>query len=86
VHVKVDQTKGEFSIRVEGSPAYNLLMLRLSDTGEEAFSHTGEANLSTDTTIIPYGMWAGNGTPLLLNIDHDSDGTIDETIMADDEN
>ena len=86
VTLRLDQAKGEFSYRVEGAPNYTIFMSRLDDSGEVVFSHAGEANVSTDTTYVPYSMWGGNGKPLTLKIDHLSDGSIDETVQATDEN
>lgn len=85
VTVKKDETKGEFSFQIKNAQNYTLQMIRIDDNGEQVFTHDGETVSDNDTIVVKYGTWRGQGTPLMLHIDHDSNGTTDETIEISDE-
>lgn len=85
ISLKKDETKGEFSFQVKGAPNYALQMVRIDTAGEQVFSHAGTAISANDTIIIQYGSWLGQGSPLTLQIDSGSNGTIDQTIQVSDD-
>ena len=59
--------------------AYNLYIQLLNPHGKAIFYHGDIPLLAADTHIISFGAWDGFGT-IILEIDHDSNGSIDETI------
>ncbi len=59
---------------------YDLAFKRINAAGEQTFAHTGLAISATDTHYLDYDNWDGSG-PMMLQIDHGSDGTIDETLQ-----
>ncbi len=59
---------------------YNLEIKRVSVAGQNTFVHDDIAITATDTHYLDYGSWNGTGS-ITLYIDHGSDGTIDETIV-----
>jgi hypothetical protein len=61
---------------------YDLDIKQVSLAGQQWFVHAGVVVSATDTHYIHYGAWDGTG-PVVLRIDHGSDGTIDETLMLD---
>jgi hypothetical protein len=65
-----------------GGGEYDLEVKRVSAAGEQTFAHPGLAVSATDTHYVDYGAWDGSG-PMTLHIDHGSDGTIDETLVLD---
>jgi hypothetical protein len=60
--------------------AYNLLIRKASEAGGFPLYHGDIEILATDTHILHFGAWDGYGA-ITLEIDHGSDGTVDETIM-----
>jgi len=58
---------------------YDLDIIRVSAAGEHGFIHADIAIATTDTHFVDYGAWDGFGS-MVLEIDHGSDGTIDETL------
>jgi hypothetical protein len=81
VTLTVDTTQGDLVL--DGSHAsggfYNLLIRKMSDAGGLPFYHSDIAIQATDTHIIHFSAWDGHGA-ITLEIDHGSDGTIDETL------
>jgi hypothetical protein len=55
------------------------LIRKASEAGGFPFYHGDIEILATDTHILHFGAWDGYGA-ITLEIDHGSDGTIDETI------
>jgi hypothetical protein len=58
---------------------YTLDIRLVSTGGKQWFVHAGVIISATDTHYVAYGAWDGLGT-LTLEIDHGSDGTIDESV------
>ena len=85
VTLKKDELKGQFSFQLKSAVNYTLQLIRIDALGEQDFSHAGVANTDNDTIIIQYGTWQGQGTPLMLQIDHGSDGTIDQMLQLTDD-
>ena len=81
VTLTADTTEGKLTL--DGSQAsggmYNLLIRKASEAGGFPFYHNNIEILATDTHILHFGAWDGYGA-ITLEIDHGSDGTIDETI------
>lgn len=63
-----------------GDGAYDLAITRANASGQSLFFHSQIAVLATDIHYLEYADWDGVGSMTLL-IDHSGDGTIDETIM-----
>lgn len=87
VTTHLDTDKGQLVLDARGNtePAtYSLVMDRISSQGEQVFGHDQIELQPGDTAYLDYAAWQGEGTPLLLMIDHGSDGTIDETIELSD--
>jgi hypothetical protein len=82
VTLTVDTALG--TLVLDGSQAsggmYNLLIRKASETGGFSFYHSDIEILATDTHILHFGAWDGFGA-ITLEIDHGSDGTIDETLV-----
>jgi len=78
----VDREELEFSNAQCDGGTYDLGIGRINAAGEQAFFHAGVVILATDTHYVDYGEWDGSG-PMMLDVDHGSDGTIDETLELD---
>ena len=65
-----------------GNTNYTLDVKRASAAGEQWFVHANVLISATDTDHIDYGTWDGTNA-LTIQIDHSSDGIIDETIILD---
>jgi len=61
---------------------YDLEVARISDAGHQWFIHVALDISATDTHYADYDTWDGFG-PMTLYMDHNSDGTIDETLVLD---
>jgi hypothetical protein len=64
-----------------GSGAYDLKISQVNASGEHIFVHKGISILASDTQYANYGTWDGGLGAMALLIDHGSDGTIDETVL-----
>ncbi len=81
--VKVYLDKGTLAIDTIGNtePAtYGLVMYRIDDKGEQLFGHDGITLQPNDIAHLDYAEWGGDGTTVPLKIDHNGDGTDDETL------
>jgi len=78
----VDNGQLVFNNAQAGGGEYDLEISRISAAGEQKFAHAGLAISAIDTHYVDYGAWDGSG-PMTLHIDHGSDGTIDETLVLD---
>lgn len=85
VTLRKDEVKGEFSFQLKGAVNYTLQLVRIDAQSEQVFSHGGETITDNDTIIVKYGTWQGQGTPLTLQIDAASDGTIDQMVQITDD-
>jgi Tol biopolymer transport system component len=61
-----------------GGGEYDLNIRCTNTTGEQSFDHFGVVISATDTHFMDYGCTSGS---ISLHIDHGSDGTIDETVI-----
>lgn len=82
----IDLVTGQFVLNnKQGSGGeYNLKLVRATGTNNLRFWHSDIPVLGTDTHYIDYAAWDGVGS-ITIYIDHNSDGTIDETIELDNE-
>ncbi|MGC8960062.1 MAG: hypothetical protein ACP5OO_09805 [Chloroflexia bacterium] len=71
-----------FNNRQTGGGIYTLDIRHVGAAGVQWFVHAGLVILATDTHYVDYGVWDGLG-PMMLYVDHGSDGTIDETWEVD---
>ncbi len=81
--VKIYLDHGTLAIdTIENSePAtYGLVMYRIDSNGEQLFAHDGITLLPNDIAHLDYEQWNGDGSSIPLKIDHNGDGTDDETI------
>jgi hypothetical protein len=82
VQLTLDMTKQRLAMVVKGSSstsAYDIFIDRIDDVGVQTFHHAGDALAPTDTIYFNYGAWGGNGMTMLVEVDVNSDGTIDRT-------
>ena len=68
-----------YSHATGGGGSYGLVVRRASSSGMSLFAHGALAVASSNTHYAAFGSWNGQGSMTLL-IDHDSNGSIDETI------
>ncbi len=61
------------------SGEYSLNIRRVDNAGESLFNHTSISISDSDTHIFNYAEWNGIGS-IVLEIDSDSNGSIDETL------
>ena len=88
ITMKVDKAKQTLNLSSSGNKqtaSYELIVGRYSDTKSEEFSHDNVELGPKDSAIVEYGKWGGDHTSVPLLIDHDSNGTIDETLLLTDE-
>lgn len=87
IDLKVDVPTKKLAVKIsstDGSAAYGLRVHALS-AGDVVFAHMGNTITSAATVYLDYGTWAGNGTPMTFEVDDDSDGTIEQTLMVTDD-
>ncbi len=82
LEVARDMEKGRLSMKATGASgpgAYGFLLDRISEQGgEQIFGHEGIILAPGDTAYFYFAQWTGEGGSLKLEIDRNSDGTIDE--------
>lgn len=87
VSARLDTDKGKLALDARSNTEaaiYSLTMHRIDNNGEQIFGHDKVELQPGDTAYLDYAQWKGDGTPLLLEVDHNSDGTIDQTIELSD--
>lgn len=85
VHVEVPAARLAIKITsADGSASYGIKVHVLGH-GEAVFAHLGNALSSMDTVYLKYGTWAGDGQPMAFDVDTNSDGSIDQTLMVTDD-
>jgi len=88
-NVALDFPNGDFILNTSGQEEYGLyqlLVLRIDDEGEHVFGHDEIELLPDDTMYVNFFEWEGEDSPLYLDFDYESDGSLDETIeLADEE-
>jgi len=77
VAVNTGQGKLAFSNAQANGGMYGLEIERANATGMHTFRYPGISILAGDTEYLDYSRWDDTGS-LVLEIDHGSDGTIDE--------
>ncbi len=77
--VEIDDGQLKFNNAKASGGEYVLDVRRVSPAGEQWFVHAGLVISATDTHYVDYGAWDGSGA-MTLDVDHGSDGTIDETL------
>ncbi|MBI4658167.1 MAG: hypothetical protein HY735_04825 [Verrucomicrobia bacterium] len=88
LHIKLDKAKGTLAISTTGNKqdgTYALSMGRLEKDSAQYFDHDEIELLPNDIATLDYGKWQGDRTSITLLLDHNSDGTVDETILLTDE-
>lgn len=70
-----------FSERNAGGGTYTLSFQRQTATGTQIFWATGIAIAATDTHVVDYGAWSGQG-PMTIGVEHGSNGTIAQTLTV----
>jgi hypothetical protein len=89
IAIKIDLAPGELQIRLkagDGSGAFDIVVHRIFDKGDEVFAHKGIVVDSADTLYLKFGNWAGNGQNIALEVDKSSDGTRDDKLdLSDDD-
>jgi len=78
--MQVDEGQGRVVVSVPTSTGgnYDLDIIRASSQGKQPFKNSAVAVEANDTQYIYYAGWDGEGE-MQLEIDHGSDGSIDET-------
>ncbi|MGK0313253.1 MAG: hypothetical protein ACI8RC_002892 [Ilumatobacter sp.] len=64
---------------------YELLVARIDDEGEYVFGNEDIELQPDDTLYVNFFEWEGDGSPMYLDFDFGSDGSIDETLALEDE-
>jgi len=84
VKARVDtgQNRLVFINSAGSSGTYDLQIERVGTLGVQTFFHRNLTVSSGDTQYIDYSNWSGSNQ-LLLQIDHNTNGTIDQTLMLD---
>ena len=84
--IDLNATKGPLALKLgdsNGSATYNLDATRIDNSGTFNLTHRGIKLNSGDTDYIDYGTWTGGNNSLDMQVDQDSDGTIDQTVSFD---
>ncbi|MBM4781821.1 MAG: hypothetical protein GQE15_29435 [Archangiaceae bacterium] len=82
-----DVPNGELRVDVDaadGNASYGVTVYRLGDD-EEVFSHLANTVGSSASVFLNYGTWAGQGQPMLFEVDTNGDGTPDMSQMVSDD-
>lgn len=84
VKLNTDSNNGTFAFsnKDAGNGEYSVSITRISSSGFQPFAHEGIQIAAADTHYFRYGDW-NTSTPMQLEIDQASDGTIDQTIELD---
>jgi hypothetical protein len=64
---------------------YELLVARIDDEGEYFFGNDEIELEADDTLYVNFFEWEGDGSPMYLDFDFGSDGSIDDTLALEDE-
>ena len=86
--VVLDFPNGDFILNTseQTEPGlYELWVVRVDDAGEYVFSNDEIELLPDDTMYVNFFEWEGDGSPMYLDFDFDTDGTIDDTLVLEDE-
>jgi len=83
-----DVPNGKLKVDVDstdGMAAYGVNIFRIDDT-EEVFTHLSNTLAASGTVFMNYRSWAGQGQPMLFELDTNADGTPDVSQMVTDDN
>jgi hypothetical protein len=86
--VAIDLAVGDFIINTsynEESITFDFWVLRIDDTGEHVFGSTDLIMEPENTAYLNYLEWVEDGTIMVLDMDYDNDGEIDESFEIPDE-
>lgn len=87
-NLALDYPNGDFILNTSGQTEfglYDLLVARIDDTGEYIFSTEDIELLPDDTMYVNFFEWEGEGSPMFLDFDYGTDGTLDDTQVLEDE-
>ena len=87
IELKADVPGGKLAVKIssaDGSASYGVKVHALS-TDDVVFAHMGNTVSNTATVHLGFGAWAGQGAPMTFEVDDDSDGTIEQTLMVTDD-
>lgn len=82
IDLQLDHARGRLRITTRnsaGTTSYDIEVHRIDDAGEQVFVHHGNSERSGDTVYLDYAAWKGHGSPMTVELDTNSDGTIDST-------
>jgi hypothetical protein len=86
-NVALDFPSGDFVLNTTGQTEfglYDLLVVRIDDQGEYVFSTEDIELLPDDTMFVNFFEWEGDGSPMFLDFDFETNGTIDATLVLED--
>lgn len=69
----------------DGNATYDIRIERRDTESTVVFTHAGNTLASAAVVQFLYGDWAGNGSPMSVEVDSNSDGTVDSTVMVSDD-
>jgi hypothetical protein len=83
----IDSKAKTFVARSTGSETATLLfsLQRINDSVDETFDNDGVQLLPNESLVANFGAWKGNSSALLLGVDDNDDGVIDEPLEIVDE-
>ncbi|MER2566556.1 MAG: hypothetical protein ABTQ32_37890 [Myxococcaceae bacterium] len=82
-----DVPNGELRVDIDapdGNATYGVMVSRLADD-EEVFTHLANTVATSASVFLNYRAWAGQGQPMLFEVDTDGDGTPDMSQMVSDD-
>ena len=86
--VALDFVNGDFILNTFDQREYGLYDLRVArydDEGEYFFSYDDIELLPDDTMYVNFLEWEGDGSPMYLDFDFETDGIFDEVLVLDDQ-
>ena len=87
VELRVEVPAARLAVKItsaDGAATYAVKVHVLA-RGDTVFAHTGNAISTMDTIYLKYGSWAGDGQAMAFDVDTNSDGSIDQTLMVTDD-
>jgi hypothetical protein len=87
-NVILDYPNGDFILDTTDQTelgVYELLVARIDDEGEYFFGNDEIELEADDTLYVNFFEWEGDGSPMYLDFDFGSDGSIDDTLALEDE-
>ena len=87
-NVILDYPNGDFILDTTDQTelgVYELLVARIDDEGEYFFGNDEIELEADDTLYVNFFEWEGDGSPMYLDFDFGSNGSIDDTLALEDE-